>query len=85
MRTYKNVKEFSFYLGVEESGQPRLLWEQKHAVMASAGSNPATQTIKNFINGQQKMKKVEELYHYSDLKTAFKNCDEMYVFESANE
>ena len=31
------------------------------------------------------MKKVEELYHYSDLKTVFKNCGAMYVFEDAAE
>lgn len=30
---------------MEESGQPRVIWDHEHAVMASASSNLATQTI----------------------------------------
>ena len=32
---------------MEESGQPRVIWDHEHAVMASASSNLAIQTIKN--------------------------------------
>lgn len=31
---------------MEESGQPRVIWDHEHAVMASASSNLAIQTIK---------------------------------------
>lgn len=31
---------------MEESGQPRVIWDHEHAVMASASSNLATQTNK---------------------------------------
>lgn len=33
---------------MEESGQPRVIWDHEHAVMASAGSNPAHSTNNNF-------------------------------------
>lgn len=61
------------YRVMEESGQPRVIWDHEHAIMASVGSNPAHPTFNFLHNFIYYLYMEEKIYKCKYCGKEFKN------------